>query len=358
MKKLTWSIYSGGSSYTSINAETGVLTTMEGMGSRTLTIRVIANTNSGSKVKDLTVTVKARVYPSSSQTTMSGSSKLESTRTTYQLSFSVSGITGDMVATWTLSGMEGYAEIESYDNSSCVVKKLAETSNLVQGTLSCALKKRYNNANLFTVTKNVKVVNERVAETDTGIVTALYNAGLCANPNYITKEEAALVTDVDLQPGTSQSTSIFYSQRYNIKSFDGFKYFIGVKSIKERTFYGCSSLTSIVIPEGVTSIGGSCFEGCSSLTSITLPSTLTSIGDQCFYGCTSLSSIISHITTAPNVLYETFGTDKGSYTGRNTYNTGENTLYVPAGATGYDTGYWLDPLQNAEKCGFTLSATL
>lgn len=29
-------------------------------------------------------------------------------------------------------------------------------------------------------------------------------------------------------------------------------------------------------------------------------------------------------------------------------------LYVHKGATGYDTGYWKDPLQNADKCGFTL----
>ena len=291
VKKLTWSIYSGGSSYTSINAETGVLTTMEGMGNRTLTIRVIAITNSGTKTKDLAVTVKARVYPSSSQTTMSGSSKLESTRTTYQLSFSVSGITGDMVATWTLSGMEGYAEIESYDNSSCVVKKLAETSNLVQGTLSCALKKRYNNASLFTITKTISIVNELVAETDTGIVTALYNAGLCANPNYITKDEAAMVTDVDLQPGTTQSTCIFYPQRSNIKSFDGFKYFSGVTSLGNYCFSLCSNLTSITLPSALTSLGEYCFSGCSSLTSIAIPEGVTSLGAGCFNGCNSLTTI-------------------------------------------------------------------
>ena len=291
VKKLTWSIYSGSSSYTSINTETGVLTTMEGMGNRTLTIRVIAITNSGTKTKDLAVTVKARVYPSSSQTTMSGSSKLESTRTTYQLSFSVSGITGDMVATWTLSGMEGYAEIESYDNSSCVVKKLAETSNLVQGTLSCALKKRYNNASLFTITKTISIVNELVAETDTGIVTALYNAGLCANPNYITKDEAAMVTDVDLQPGTTQSTCIFYPQRSNIKSFDGFKYFSGVTSLGNYCFSLCSSLTSITLPSALTSLGEYCFSGCSSLTSLAIPKGVTLLGAGCFTGCDSLTTI-------------------------------------------------------------------
>ena len=39
-------------------------------------------------------------------------------------------------------------------------------------------------------------------------------------------------------------------------------------------------------------------------------------------------------------------------------NQGVNMLYVPQGATGYDAGYWLDPLQNATKCGFTISYTL
>ena len=63
-------------------------------------------------------------------------------------------------------------------------------------------------------------------------------------------------------------------------------------------------------------------------------------------------------TTAPTTTSDTFGINTSNYTGRNTYNTGKNILYAPAGATGYDTGYWLDPLQNAEKCGFTLSATL
>ena len=64
-----------------------------------------------------------------------------------------------------------------------------------------------------------------------------------------------------------------------------------VTSIGYRTFYGCSSLTSIEIPSGVTSIGYSAFSGCSSLTSIEIPSGVTSIGDGAFYGCRGLTSI-------------------------------------------------------------------
>ena len=57
-------------------------------------------------------------------------------------------------------------------------------------------------------------------------------------------------------------------------------------------FYGCSSLTSITIPESVTSIGDESFRGCSSLTSITIPNSVTSIGDYAFSGCSSLTSPI------------------------------------------------------------------
>jgi hypothetical protein len=65
----------------------------------------------------------------------------------------------------------------------------------------------------------------------------------------------------------------------------------GVTSIGNSAFYGCSRLTSITIPEGVTSIGDDAFAYCRSLTSITIPEGVTSIGDYAFDGCSSLMSI-------------------------------------------------------------------
>ncbi|MDC0049249.1 leucine-rich repeat domain-containing protein, partial [Verrucomicrobia bacterium] len=65
----------------------------------------------------------------------------------------------------------------------------------------------------------------------------------------------------------------------------------GVTRIEYRTFYGCTSLTSITIPDSVTSIGKWAFRECTGLTSITIPDGVTSIGVAAFYGCERLTSL-------------------------------------------------------------------
>ena len=83
--------------------------------------------------------------------------------------------------------------------------------------------------------------------------------------------------DVDAFAGCSSLTSITIPN--------------SVTSIGERAFQYCSSLTSITIPNSVTSIGVCAFESCSSLTSITIGNSVTSIGDWTFSYCSSLTSI-------------------------------------------------------------------
>ena len=64
-----------------------------------------------------------------------------------------------------------------------------------------------------------------------------------------------------------------------------------VKSIGELAFYGCTSLTSVTIPDSVTSIGKQAFYGCTSLSELTIGSSVVSIGTWAFQYCTSLTSI-------------------------------------------------------------------
>ena len=62
-------------------------------------------------------------------------------------------------------------------------------------------------------------------------------------------------------------------------------------SIRNSAFFGCSSLTSITIPNSVTSIGNWAFWNCSGLTSVTIPNSVTSIGDYAFQYCKGLTSV-------------------------------------------------------------------
>jgi len=65
----------------------------------------------------------------------------------------------------------------------------------------------------------------------------------------------------------------------------------GFISVPFGAFVGCNSLTNISIGNGVTSIGMCAFYSCTSLTSITIPDSVTTIGDGAFYNCSSLTSI-------------------------------------------------------------------
>ncbi len=63
------------------------------------------------------------------------------------------------------------------------------------------------------------------------------------------------------------------------------------KSIGNYAFYGCATLSDIVIPDSVTDIGEYAFYGCSALSNVVIPDSVTDIGEYAFYGCSGLDSI-------------------------------------------------------------------
>jgi hypothetical protein len=78
-----------------------------------------------------------------------------------------------------------------------------------------------------------------------------------------------------------------------------------VTSIGSYTFYNCSALTSVTIPDNVTSIGSYAFYDCSGLTSVTIPNSVTNIGNSAFYYCYGLTNLMigTSVTSIGNYAF-------------------------------------------------------
>ena len=120
--------------------------------------------------------------------------------------------------------------------------------------------------------------NNGSSGTSVSVTYPCYNART-DNPNYYENHNSFKPTG---------SLTIPASVTYGEKTYS-------VTNIYDHTFYNCTGLTSVTIPNSVKSIKESAFQGCTSLAEITIPNSVTSIGKDAFWGCTSLAEI-----TIPN----------------------------------------------------------
>ena len=72
-----------------------------------------------------------------------------------------------------------------------------------------------------------------------------------------------------------------------------------VTEIRRSAFSNCTTLSSIIIPDGVASIGSYAFSSCKNLTSVTIGSAVTSIGFHAFDNCNNLSNVYCNPATPP-----------------------------------------------------------
>ena len=150
------------------------------------------------------------------------------------------------------------------------------------------------------------------------------------------------------EPTTPDNTDVFganiVSNTFDAKKecwvikFDG-----DVTIIGDNAFWGCSSLTSITIPDSVTSIGFGAFSNCYSLTCITIPGSVTTIGEVAFSWCEGLTSVTigDSVTTIEDGAFAAcvslieFNGKFASDNGRCLIIDGTLTSFAPAGLTEY-----------------------
>ena len=125
--------------------------------------------------------------------------------------------------------------------------------------------------------------------------------------------------------------------------------------IGEGSFYGCSGLNSVKIPNSVTNIGRVAFAYCSGLTSVKIPNSIKNIDLGAFSGCIELTSIeipknVSSIGSSafnpcPSLTSVTVGETAPISISENVFSNRANaTLYVPRGSkAAYEVAdYWKD----------------
>ncbi len=82
--------------------------------------------------------------------------------------------------------------------------------------------------------------------------------------------------------------------------------------IRDKAFYGCTSLRSVVLSDSVTSVGNEAFKNCYRLITITISGSVTSIGTDAFSNCHSLFEVInlSSLTDVNDHNYGFWGVDR------------------------------------------------
>ena len=267
--------------------ETEILTTTENsLSNQSVTLGAIYITSNGNITATKSITVANRTYPSSSQLSLQGAANVSS-KEFYQLKSSIE-YNGIVVTNWTLTGdITTVANLTVITGNEAKIELTEEVGAPVSGTLSVVVAKDWNSSTITTLTMTVYAVNENIAEIDPGVCQALYDAGLCANASYITKDEAKLVLASDIDG--------IFKGHANIKSFDGFQYFTSVDNIPNSCFKSCNKLISITLPKTITTIGTEAFYNCVSLSKINIPASVTNINNNAF--------IISGLTYKPTDVY-------------------------------------------------------
>lgn len=182
---------------------------------------------------------------------------------------------------------------------------------------------------------NDQIIKDHIHQV--GAYQEIYNSGsdVPSNEIWYTSSDGKIVV-----PKSTNALPKIVSNTY-VDGKGVFKFETDVTSIGGGAFYGCSGLTSIVIPDSVTSIGILAFVGCDGLTFIEIPNSVTNIEGGAFGWIPSKIIFNKLYSTYTCLIFNNPLTDEVC-----TYNVEFNISEIP---TGYNISSMLTKVADNEK---------
>ena len=214
-------------------------------------------------------------------------------------------------------GDNAFACCEGMKNVGCYAETVPSTGSSVFTSSYIA------NATLYVPSASVDAYKKSNSWSSFGTIKAINNYdGIYYEFNKTTKQATVIQGKEKYKDSVTIPETVV---TYNGETYD-------VTSIGNYAFRGCSSLTSIEIPNSVTSIGERAFYYCSGLTSVSIPNSVTSIGIEAFSGCSGLTAV--NITDLESWCKIKFGSFSFGPAHRLYLNGSEVTdLVIPNGVT-------------------------
>lgn len=291
-KGVTWSIIAG-STYATINANSGVVTILSTANASNITIQAVSNSDSSIVATATTSVTYLEQVIDVTSITIAGSDSL-SMNGSYVATILPSNATAKTVV-WTVTNGSSLVTVTPAGNTLNIVAK---------GTGSVTISAV---AGGITQTKTISVTNQisdsTIISFQDPVVKAICVANWDSNGDgEVTYEDLKAVTLIN---------KAFYGNT-QIQYFNEFKYFTGLinSSYVEyfSMFTNCTSLKEVTMPAAtnLTSLGSSWFQGCTNLQKVIFEDNggLTTWDGGIFGDCNSLQKVICPNTlTTVNMLF-------------------------------------------------------